>query len=119
MPTTIEGISILINNGVMYAPGKAANAGGVATSGLEMTQNFMGSVRAKFNVDMRQVHLNRRLGLVSGVISAVGTGIVYAYGGSLVQRGELTTGVLVALTFYIAYFFNPAVRVLVAVNLLE
>ena len=75
------------------------------------TQNFMDSVRGKFNVDMRQVHLNRRLGLVSGVISAVGTGIVYAYGGSLVQSGELTTGALVALTFYIAFVFNPAVRV--------
>ncbi len=75
------------------------------------TQNFMGSVRAKFAVDMRQVHLNRRLGLVSGVISAVGTGLVYAYGGSLVQQGQLTTGVLVALTFYIGYVFNPAVRV--------
>jgi ABC-type multidrug transport system fused ATPase/permease subunit len=75
------------------------------------TQNFMGSVRSKFAVDMRQVHLNRRLGLVSGVISAVGTGVVYAYGGSLVQQGQMTTGVLVALTFYIAYVFNPAVRV--------
>lgn len=76
------------------------------------TKNFMGSVQAKFDVDMRQVHLNRRLGLVSGVISAVGTGLVYAYGGSLVQQGQLTTGVLVALTFYIGYVFNPAVRVI-------
>lgn len=76
------------------------------------TKNFMGSVQAKFNVDMRQVHLNRRLGLVSGVISAIGTGLVYAYGGSLVQQGQLTTGVLVALTFYIGYVFNPAVRVI-------
>ncbi len=75
------------------------------------TKNFMSSVRAKFDVDMRQVHLNRRLGLVSGVISAIGTGLVYAYGGSLVQQGQLTTGVLVALTFYIGYVFNPAVRV--------
>lgn len=75
------------------------------------TQSFMGSVRSKFHVDMRQVHLNRRLGLVSGVISALGTGLVYAYGGSLVQQGALTTGVLVALTFYIAFVFNPAVRV--------
>jgi ABC-type multidrug transport system fused ATPase/permease subunit len=75
------------------------------------TQNFMSSVRAKFNMDMRQVHLNRRLGLVSGVISAIGTGVVYAYGGSLVQQGQMTTGVLVAMTFYIGYVFNPAVRV--------
>jgi glutamate dehydrogenase (NADP+) len=42
MPTTIEGINVLIDNGVMYAPGKASNAGGVATSGLEMSQNFAG-----------------------------------------------------------------------------
>jgi len=75
------------------------------------TRSFMSSVQAKFDVDMRQVHLNRRLGLVSGVISAIGTGIVYAYGGSLVQAGQLTTGALVAITFYIGYVFNPAVRV--------
>ncbi len=74
-------------------------------------ESFMGSVRRKFAVDMRQVHLNRRLGLVSGAISAIGTGIVYAYGGGMVQRGELTTGMLVAITFYIGYIFNPAVRV--------
>jgi glutamate dehydrogenase (NADP+) len=42
MPTTMEGINVLIDNGIMYAPGKASNAGGVATSGLEMTQNYMG-----------------------------------------------------------------------------
>lgn len=39
MPTTPEGIEILQANGVLYGPGKAANAGGVATSGLEMCQN--------------------------------------------------------------------------------
>lgn len=53
MPTTIEGINILIDNGVMYAPGKAANAGGVATSGLEMTQNYMGSHWSSKDVDDR------------------------------------------------------------------
>lgn len=72
---------------------------------------FMKIVQAKFTVDMRQVHLNRRLGLVSATISALGTGIVYAYGGSLVQHGEMTTGKLVAMTFYIGFIFNPAVRV--------
>jgi glutamate dehydrogenase (NADP+) len=62
MPTTIEGINILIDNGVMYAPGKASNAGGVATSGLEMTQNFMGShwpakdVDEKLHNIMRNIH---------------------------------------------------------------
>lgn len=53
MPTTIEGINILIDNGVMYSPGKASNAGGVATSGLEMTQNFMGAQWPAKDVDDR------------------------------------------------------------------
>lgn len=53
MPTTIEGINILIDNGIMYSPGKAANAGGVATSGLEMTQNFMGSNWTREEVDTK------------------------------------------------------------------
>ena len=62
MPTTIDGINILIDNGVMYSPGKAANAGGVATSGLEMTQNYMGSnwtreeVDAKLQNIMKNIH---------------------------------------------------------------
>jgi glutamate dehydrogenase (NADP+) len=41
MPTTPEGIKIILDNGLLYAPGKAANAGGVAVSGLEMAQNSM------------------------------------------------------------------------------
>lgn len=62
MPTTPEGINNLIDNGVMYAPGKASNAGGVATSGLEMTQNFMGTNWTRSEVDtklqdiMRGIH---------------------------------------------------------------
>jgi glutamate dehydrogenase (NADP+) len=39
MPTTPEGVKVLVDAGVLFAPGKAANAGGVATSGLEMAQN--------------------------------------------------------------------------------
>lgn len=39
MPTTIEGINIFQKAKILYAPGKASNAGGVATSGLEMAQN--------------------------------------------------------------------------------
>lgn len=61
MPTTIEGINILIENGVMYSPGKAANAGGVATSGLEMTQNFMGSHWPAKDVDEKLHHIMRSI----------------------------------------------------------
>lgn len=39
MPTTPQAISVFMDNHVLYAPGKASNAGGVATSGLEMCQN--------------------------------------------------------------------------------
>ncbi len=39
MPTTPDGIKVFIDNNILYGPGKAANAGGVATSGLEMSQN--------------------------------------------------------------------------------
>lgn len=53
MPTTIEAINILIDNGILYSPGKASNAGGVATSGLEMMQNFMGTQWTSEEVDQR------------------------------------------------------------------
>ena len=53
MPTTPEGINVLIDNGVMYAPGKASNAGGVATSGLEMTQKYMGTNWTREEVDAK------------------------------------------------------------------
>ena len=39
MPTTLDATQYLKDNGVFFAPGKASNAGGVATSGLEMSQN--------------------------------------------------------------------------------
>ena len=41
MPTTPDGIDIFLDSNILYAPGKAANAGGVAVSGLEMSQNSM------------------------------------------------------------------------------
>ena len=41
MPTTPEAIAIIQGAGLLYSPGKASNAGGVATSGLEMSQNSM------------------------------------------------------------------------------
>ena len=41
MPTTIDGVNLFLDKKILYGPGKAANAGGVATSGLEMSQNSM------------------------------------------------------------------------------
>lgn len=39
MPSTLEAVEHFIEAKILYAPGKASNAGGVATSGLEMSQN--------------------------------------------------------------------------------
>ena len=39
MPSTLEAVDVFLQAGTLYAPGKASNAGGVATSGLEMSQN--------------------------------------------------------------------------------
>ncbi len=51
MPSTPEAISIFLDNKILYAPGKAANAGGVFVSGLEMSQNSMRLNWTKKEVD--------------------------------------------------------------------
>lgn len=53
MPTTIPGIEVFLENDVLFGPGKAANAGGVSVSGLEMTQNSMRLVWTREEVDGR------------------------------------------------------------------
>jgi glutamate dehydrogenase (NADP+) len=64
MPSTIEAIEQFIEAKILYGPGKAANAGGVATSGLEMSQNSMRLSWSREEVDsrlhtiMKNIHLN-------------------------------------------------------------
>lgn len=53
MPTTIEGFKVFSDAKILYAPGKASNAGGVATSGLEMSQNSMRLPWSREEVDKR------------------------------------------------------------------
>jgi glutamate dehydrogenase (NADP+) len=53
MPTVIDGINIFLSNNMLFAPGKAANAGGVSVSGLEMTQNSMRLSWTRQEVDDR------------------------------------------------------------------
>jgi glutamate dehydrogenase (NADP+) len=53
MPSTAEAVEVLHAAGVLYGPGKAANAGGVATSGLEMSQNAMRLAWTREEVDQR------------------------------------------------------------------
>ena len=64
MPSTLEAIDLFIKNNVYFAPGKAANAGGVATSGLEMSQNSLRlswsfeEVDEKLKGIMKNIYLN-------------------------------------------------------------
>jgi glutamate dehydrogenase (NADP+) len=53
MPTEPEGIEVFLNAKILYGPGKAANAGGVATSGLEMSQNSMRLMWSREEVDAK------------------------------------------------------------------
>jgi len=53
MPTTPEGVEVFQKAKILYAPGKAANAGGVATSGLEMSQNSMRFPWSREEVDKK------------------------------------------------------------------
>lgn len=53
MPSTPEAISVYIDKKILYGPGKAANAGGVATSGLEMSQNSMRMSWSREEVDQK------------------------------------------------------------------
>ena len=62
MPSTPEAIEIFLENKILYGPGKAANAGGVSTSGLEQTQNAMKlnwtaeEVEEKLHLIMKNIH---------------------------------------------------------------
>ncbi len=62
MPCNVEAIEVFVNAKILYAPGKAVNAGGVATSGLEMTQNSIKlswtaeEVDEKLHMIMKNIH---------------------------------------------------------------
>jgi glutamate dehydrogenase (NADP+) len=62
MPTTLEAVDLFIEADILFAPGKASNAGGVAVSGLEMSQNAMrlawtaGEVDSKLHAIIQSIH---------------------------------------------------------------
>jgi len=53
MPTTYQGVQIFLDKKILYGPGKAANAGGVSVSGLEMSQNALGMSWTRDEVDTK------------------------------------------------------------------
>ena len=64
MPCTLEAVDRFLAAGTLYAPGKASNAGGVATSGLEQSQNAQrlawtaGEVDERLHAIMKDIHEN-------------------------------------------------------------
>ncbi len=85
MPCTPEAIELLQNSGVMYGPGKASNAGGVATSGLEMSQN---SLRLSWTFDEVDARLQ---GIMKSIVHA-SLGAAERYG----VKGNLMAGANIA-----------------------
>jgi glutamate dehydrogenase (NADP+) len=61
MPTTIGGVEQFLAAGILFGPGKAANAGGVATSGLEMAQNSMRISWTREEVDARLFNIMKTI----------------------------------------------------------
>ncbi|EXI61971.1 glutamate dehydrogenase [Mannheimia granulomatis] len=61
MPTTLGGVEVFIGAKILYAPGKAANAGGVATSGLEMSQNAIRLSWSREEVDQRLFNIMKSI----------------------------------------------------------
>ena len=86
MPTTLEAAHYLIDNGIIYGPGKAANAGGVANSGLEMCQN---SQRLSWTFEEVDAKLK---GIMEGIFhNAHNTAVKYG-----VRENDLLTGANIA-----------------------
>ena len=85
MPSTPEAIKIYQDKGILYGPGKAANAGGVATSGLEMSQNSMRLSWPREEVDVRLLQIMK--GIHKACLDAAET-----YG----KKGDYVTGANIA-----------------------
>jgi glutamate dehydrogenase (NADP+) len=84
MPTTAPGVEILIDNGVMFGPAKAANAGGVAVSALEMSQNSMRLEWTREEVD------NRLKGIMANIhTAAAGAADEFGCKGNLVHGANI------------------------------
>jgi glutamate dehydrogenase (NADP+) len=84
MPTTVDGVNIFLDARILYAPGKAANAGGVATSGLEMSQNSMRLSWPREEIDARLQHIMKSIHTACGdAAAAYGTPGNYVNGANI------------------------------------
>jgi len=98
MPTTIGGVNQFIDAGILYGPGKAANAGGVATSGLEMSQNSMRLAWSREEVDgklrdiMKRIHatcveMSERFGTPGNYVNGANIGGFLKVADAMMDQG--------------------------------
>jgi glutamate dehydrogenase (NADP+) len=98
MPTTIEGVNIFLENKILYGPGKAANAGGVSVSGLEMSQNSQRlpwtreEVDARLQLIMKNIHktcvdMADRFGTPGNYVNGANIGGFLKVADSMIDQG--------------------------------
>ncbi len=98
MPTTLDGVKVFLDSGILYAPGKAANAGGVATSGLEMAQNSMRLSWTREEVDnrlhtiMKSIHktcveVSERFGTPGNYVNGANIGAFLKVADAMLDQG--------------------------------
>lgn len=98
MPTTIDGVNIFLENKILYGPGKAANAGGVSVSGLEMAQNSQRlpwtreEVDARLQLIMKNIHktcvdMADRFGTPGNYVNGANIGGFLKVADSMIDQG--------------------------------
>ena len=98
MPTTLDGVKVFLDNKILYGPGKAANAGGVAVSGLEMTQNSMRLPWTRSEVDERLrmimkdihttcIHMADRFGTPGNYVNGANIGGFLKVADAMIDQG--------------------------------
>jgi len=98
MPTTLAGVKVFLDAGILYGPGKAANAGGVATSGLEMSQNSMRlpwtrqEVDDRLHIIMKSIHktcveMANRFGTPGNYVNGANIGGFLKVADSMMDQG--------------------------------
>jgi glutamate dehydrogenase (NADP+) len=98
MPTTIDGVNIFLENKILYGPGKAANAGGVSVSGLEMAQNSQRlpwtreEVDARLQLIMKNIHktcvdMSDRFGTPGNYVNGANIGGFLKVADAMIDQG--------------------------------
>ncbi|NLK87531.1 MAG: NADP-specific glutamate dehydrogenase [Clostridiaceae bacterium] len=95
MPCTPEAIEVFLKNGIVFGPAKAANAGGVATSGLEMSQNSM-----RYSWTFEEVDAKLKDIMVNIFKNASEAAKAYGYGDNLVAGANIAGFEKVAAAMY-------------------